>query len=102
MHDENTCKKYWKDAEKQDPSEIKTAHRIIVGGKYCYNPSIYGKKGWCELADKPSKWGVCSPMCDSEIMKVRNVHVQLEITVHLLHDNESKGHFGFFLYHFFR
>ena len=84
MHDSNKCKQYWEEAVKLDPSKIKTAHRIEVDGKYCYNPSIYSKKGWCELADDPSKWGVCSPMCDPDFMKVHIATIVTKKTAHFI------------------
>ena len=70
MHDIDTCNQYWQDAVGTD-DRISTAHRIKVDDKYCYNQAIYSTKGWCELADDESKWGVCSPMCDRDFMLVK-------------------------------
>jgi hypothetical protein len=56
----------------------------MVRGKYCYNPNIYTKKGWCELADDPSKWGVCSPMCDPDFLKVHVVTILPKTTTHTI------------------
>ena len=50
----------------------------------CYNPDLLKKYGWCYLIDFPKgrsnsgsspsskqeAWGVCSPSCDPEIIKV--------------------------------
>ena len=69
MFDINACTIYWQNAVEID-RRIRSADRIKVNDKYCYNPNTYSTKGWCELADYPSKWGVCSPMCDPEIMQV--------------------------------
>ena len=69
MHDIDTCDQYWQAAVGTD-YRISTAHRIKVDSKYCYNRAIYSTKGWCELADDDSKWGVCSPSCDRDFMQV--------------------------------
>ena len=69
MLDENACTRHWSAAEAKD-RRIRDAHRITVDNKYCYNPNIYSTKGWCELADDESKWGICSVSCHEDFIKV--------------------------------
>ena len=76
MWSEEKCEKIWGKAEKAIKKAYKTntIHRVMKEGKYCYNPQIYSKKGWCKMADDEYKWGICSESCSLEVIKVSNYH----------------------------
>ena len=53
--------------------KVDDIHRVMVGEKYCYKPSLYQEKGWCRLADAKDKWGFCSASCRMDFIKVNSV-----------------------------
>ena len=67
---------YSDDIEKSKKNEIIVIQRYVRN--YCYNPNLLKKHGWCYLIDFPKDlsnprkeaWGICSPACDPEIIKV--------------------------------
>ena len=83
------CMKYWSDAgmsrdhlknkplkerlNEQDKMYIYNQHEDLV--EVCYNPELLSVNGWCRVfqAGKPDPipaWGMCSPSCNSTILKV--------------------------------
>ena len=83
------CKKYWSDAgmtrdhlknkllkdrlNEQDKMYIHNQHEDLV--EVCYNPELLSLNGWCRIfqVGKPDPipaWGMCSPSCNSTILKV--------------------------------
>ena len=53
--------------------KVDDIHRVMVGEKYCYKPSLYQEKGWCRLADAKDKWGFCSASCRMDFIRVNSV-----------------------------
>ena len=83
------CMKYWSDAgmsrdhlknkllkerlNEQDKMYIYNQHEDLV--EVCYNPELLSVNGWCRIfqVEKPDPihaWGMCSPSCNSTILKV--------------------------------
>ena len=83
------CMKYWSDAgmswdhlknrplierlNEQDKMYIHNQHEDLV--EVCYNPELLSVNGWCKVKQvgKPDPipaWGMCSPSCNSTILKV--------------------------------
>ena len=62
---------YGLSADRQDTTNVLT----------CVNPKFLRSFGWCYLKDYPERhedknwngeaWGICSPSCDSKLMKVK-------------------------------
>ena len=78
---EAECKQLWEKANKKmsehredkNKQEFKPVYRLKKNGKYCYNPELFEKKGWCLIVDsnvKNPNWGFCSTSCNIEFMKV--------------------------------
>ena len=81
------CEKLWEKAnrkisehrEDENKPEFKPVYRLKKNGKYCYNPELFKKKGWCLIVDsnvKNPNWGFCSTSCNIEFMKVTQCCIQ--------------------------